>query len=161
MLSFFFQAEDGIRDRLVTGVQTCALPISLITLTICYRRGLSPSNILKASTASISLAFKRMLDAKGYVPDEHQDTALVHFDRLAHELAGSDFLGADGPLTRIQRLLRLTSRKSPAGIYLWGKVGRGKTMMMDVLFDTVPGKRKRRVHFHRFKIGRASCRERV
>src|SRR5207247_7398285 len=27
--SFFFQAEDGIRDPLVTGVQTCALPISL------------------------------------------------------------------------------------------------------------------------------------
>src|SRR5437868_11265839 len=27
---FFFQAEDGIRDRNVTGVQTCALPISLI-----------------------------------------------------------------------------------------------------------------------------------
>ena len=27
-LFFFFQAEDGIRDRLVTGVQTCALPIS-------------------------------------------------------------------------------------------------------------------------------------
>ena len=26
---FFFQAEDGIRDRLVTGVQTCALPISV------------------------------------------------------------------------------------------------------------------------------------
>ena len=25
--SFFFEAEDGIRDRLVTGVQTCALPI--------------------------------------------------------------------------------------------------------------------------------------
>src|SRR5699024_8486404 len=28
-LSFFFQAEDGIRDRNVTGVQTCALPISI------------------------------------------------------------------------------------------------------------------------------------
>src|SRR3989441_3205990 len=28
MLIFFFQAEDGIRDKLVTGVQTCALPIS-------------------------------------------------------------------------------------------------------------------------------------
>src|SRR5258708_35737731 len=28
MLNFFFQAEDGIRDDLVTGVQTCALPIS-------------------------------------------------------------------------------------------------------------------------------------
>src|SRR6266849_4597916 len=29
VMSFFFQAEDGIRDPLVTGVQTCALPISL------------------------------------------------------------------------------------------------------------------------------------
>src|SRR3989441_9368934 len=29
---FFFQAEDGIRDKLVTGVQTCALPIFLISL---------------------------------------------------------------------------------------------------------------------------------
>src|SRR5207245_8430356 len=28
---FFFQAEDGIRDATVTGVQTCALPISLAT----------------------------------------------------------------------------------------------------------------------------------
>src|SRR5205823_11376311 len=27
VLVFFFQAEDGIRDKLVTGVQTCALPI--------------------------------------------------------------------------------------------------------------------------------------
>src|SRR5205823_9285132 len=30
---FFFQAEDGIRDKLVTGVQTCALPISREELT--------------------------------------------------------------------------------------------------------------------------------
>src|SRR5438067_13398446 len=29
MTVFFFQAEDGIRDRNVTGVQTCALPISV------------------------------------------------------------------------------------------------------------------------------------
>src|SRR2546421_8028808 len=28
---FFFQAEDGIRDLIVTGVQTCALPISAVT----------------------------------------------------------------------------------------------------------------------------------
>src|SRR5699024_12060604 len=31
MLLFFFQAEDGIRDRNVTGVQTCALPILPLT----------------------------------------------------------------------------------------------------------------------------------
>src|SRR5207244_8419145 len=33
MVCFFFQAEDGIRDDLVTGVQTCALPISAYTET--------------------------------------------------------------------------------------------------------------------------------
>src|SRR5206468_6330644 len=33
---FFFQAEDGIRDLIVTGVQTCALPISVAT-TLCSR----------------------------------------------------------------------------------------------------------------------------
>src|SRR5207237_7844927 len=31
-LSFFFQAEDGIRDSSVTGVQTCALPIFAVNL---------------------------------------------------------------------------------------------------------------------------------
>src|SRR5687767_15772724 len=34
MAGFFFQAEDGIRDKLVTGVQTCALPISATTLPV-------------------------------------------------------------------------------------------------------------------------------
>src|SRR5699024_12078774 len=34
---FFFQAEDGIRDRNVTGVQTCALPISATALSRCAR----------------------------------------------------------------------------------------------------------------------------
>src|SRR3989454_7204309 len=32
VIVFFFQAEDGIRDYKVTGVQTCALPISIFTL---------------------------------------------------------------------------------------------------------------------------------
>src|SRR2546425_10286165 len=33
---FFFQAEDGIRDKLVTGVQTCALPISPRKRSACH-----------------------------------------------------------------------------------------------------------------------------
>src|SRR5437762_4700827 len=44
LLRFFFQAEDGIRDTSVTGVQTCALPISpqqfLPRYTVGQRRGL-------------------------------------------------------------------------------------------------------------------------
>src|SRR5699024_12235069 len=41
--NFFFQAEDGIRDRNVTGVQTCALPISIIFLVSII---ISPLNYL-------------------------------------------------------------------------------------------------------------------
>src|SRR2546425_6593092 len=41
---FFFQAEDGIRDKLVTGVQTCALPISSPT-NGARKRGRSPTRV--------------------------------------------------------------------------------------------------------------------
>src|SRR2546425_1733521 len=52
MFFFFFQAEDGIRDKLVTGVQTCALPIWFITpnaasSTLVVR---APQNLLDAAT---------------------------------------------------------------------------------------------------------------
>ena len=36
------------------------------------------------------------------------------------------------------------------GLYIWGGVGRGKTMLMDQLFELVPHQRKRRTHFHEF-----------
>jgi cell division protein ZapE len=38
------------------------------------------------------------------------------------------------------------------GLYIYGGVGRGKTMLMDIFFKRCPGPRKRRVHFHDFMV---------
>ncbi|WP_394691540.1 cell division protein ZapE [Hoeflea sp.] len=39
---------------------------------------------------------------------------------------------------------------APRGLYVHGAVGRGKTMLMDMFYELVPAKRKRRAHFHDF-----------
>jgi cell division protein ZapE len=39
---------------------------------------------------------------------------------------------------------------APRGLYLWGGVGRGKTFLIDLFYDGLPIREKRRTHFHRF-----------
>ncbi len=79
-------------------------------------------------------------------PDRAQEDAARHLERLWRDLAVK-------PAQRglLGRLLA-EKAEAPLGLYLWGPVGRGKTMLMDLFFDTAPEAKKRRVHFAAFML---------
>jgi cell division protein ZapE len=89
--------------------------------------------------------YTRLLAAGELRPDPDQKAAVLVLDRLATELRAQ----ADGSL-----LSRLFARRlpQPRGVYMWGGVGRGKSMLMDLAFEGVAVERKRRVHFHEFML---------
>jgi cell division protein ZapE len=87
------------------------------------------------------------LAADGAAPDAAQLAALAKLDALAAAIDA----GAPTFFGRLRDLLDGPSRHPPLrGLYLWGGVGRGKTMLMDRFFAALRERRKRRSHFHRF-----------
>ena len=76
--------------------------------------------------------------------DPMQGKAATALDRVLTEL--DDYDPDPGFLKR------LSGTQTPKGLYLWGGVGRGKSMLMDVFFRFAPIQPKRRVHFHAFMI---------
>ncbi len=78
--------------------------------------------------------------------DDMQWQAVQHIQRVFSELN----IEAEKKKGFFSRLLN--NKKLVKGLYLWGGTGRGKTYLMDSFYECLPGKRKHRVHFHRFML---------
>ncbi len=78
--------------------------------------------------------------------DAAQADAAAHLDRLFEDLKVT--APVPGLIGRLLGQKQLPPRVS--GLYFWGGVGRGKTYLMDLFFDSLPFPQKQRMHFHRF-----------
>ena len=81
--------------------------------------------------------------------DSAQELTAEKLQSLANALSRYDpAAGHSGWKARFG--LRGRRAEPPQGLYIYGGVGTGKSMLMDIFFDTAPVARKRRVHFHAF-----------
>jgi len=91
----------------------------------------------------------RELERRGYAPDASQLAAIARLEDLRRRLIAAE-RAERKPLARMRRLLRPPRSAAERGVYLWGGVGRGKTLLMDAFHESLPFEGKRRRHFHRF-----------
>ena len=89
-------------------------------------------------------AYRRLIEADELRPDPEQAAAAARLEQLATELETPRKTGLFARLTG--------GAPAPKGVYLWGDVGRGKSMLMDLFFDHVAVEAKRRVHFAEFML---------
>lgn len=88
--------------------------------------------------------FEATLAERGFQSDEAQQRAVSALERCESEWA-------DYKARRSNALAKLISRPPiPRGVYMHGGVGRGKSFLMDCFFQSVPLRRKTRLHFHEF-----------
>ena len=92
-------------------------------------------------TGRVRVAYDALIAANELKADPAQARAVAALDRLA-------IGGADGFLSRLFG----KEKEGPAGAYLWGGVGRGKSMLMDLAFAELDIAPKRRVHFAEFML---------
>ena len=90
----------------------------------------------------VRVAYDQLIAAHELKPDPAQARAVAALDRIAASIGSGSFLS------------RLFARREdgPAGVYLWGGVGRGKSMLMDLAFAEIDVHPKRRVHFSEFML---------
>jgi cell division protein ZapE len=93
---------------------------------------------------SVSMAdlYGNLVAEGDLTPDPAQEAVLPEFERIRADLAKKKAMGL---LSRFRRM-----PDDPLGLYIWGGVGRGKSMLMDMFYSSVDIAGKRRVHFHAF-----------
>lgn len=92
-----------------------------------------------------------------YQPDDVQHKAITQLDAIWQQFTlQKPEQAADSLRSRWGKLFgknRVSAQQEPIrGLYMWGGVGRGKTWLMDMFFQSLPGERKLRLHFHRFML---------
>jgi cell division protein ZapE len=93
--------------------------------------------------------YRRALRENGYQPDPAQLVAVAALTDLRQRLIRRHRAASKGGKL-LRAVLRRAPRPEEPGLYLWGAVGRGKTWLMDMFYDSLPFAQKRRRHFHRF-----------
>ncbi len=91
---------------------------------------------------TIAAAYREKLQSGEMAPDAAQAQAVEALSRLEGELNALSEPGFSLPFMK--------KREPPRGVYIYGPVGRGKSMLMDLFFTTAPVEKKRRAHFHAF-----------
>lgn len=90
--------------------------------------------------------YRKLVAAGELRADEDQAAAVKRLSVLQQELEAVPPRGST-----LWKMLR-RQPEPPRGLYMWGGVGRGKSMLMDLFFDSVKIQRKRRAHFHEFML---------
>ena len=96
--------------------------------------------------------YKKMLTSGELRPDNHQAQIIEKLQNLHNDLVGyEEKISKKNNFW--QRLFSGNGKAvPPTGLYVYGDVGRGKSMIMDLFFATAPITSKRRVHFHAFML---------
>ncbi|WP_312209423.1 cell division protein ZapE [Acinetobacter variabilis] len=87
--------------------------------------------------------YAHALSSGQFMPDDAQAMAVHELNRTWLELI-QRFKASKKAFRRFRR------QTSPKGVYMWGGVGRGKTWLMDQFYESIPFRRKTRMHFHHF-----------
>jgi cell division protein ZapE len=114
---------------------------------------MAPDAGTAAAPTAAPMAVYRALRQRGLLqPDPAQQLAIERMQSLYRALLHyRPETGLRGWLARFG-LAENGGSHVPVGLYLCGPVGRGKSMLMDLFFRSVPSLRKRRVHFHAFML---------